>query len=76
VPSANGLQEHLDLCAEVVVLAYHILFALVGYQGAYVDYAKRGFPTAEYAGQPTPSSVCAAQSSIAGGATPPPPIQS
>jgi hypothetical protein len=76
VPSANGLQEHLDLCAEVLVLANHILFALVEYQGTYVDYAKRGFPTAEYAGQPTPSSVCAAQSSIAGGATPPPPSQS
>jgi hypothetical protein len=76
VPSANGLQEHLDLCAEVLVLAYHILFALVGYRGDYVNYAKRGFPTAKYGGQPTPSSVCAAQSSLAGGATHPPPSPS
>jgi hypothetical protein len=53
VPSADGLQEHLDLCAEVLVLAYHVLFALVGYQGDYVDYTKRNFPTARYEGSLT-----------------------
>lgn len=49
--SADCLQEQVDLCAEVLVLAYHVLFALVGYEGEYIDYSKRDFPTVHYAGQ-------------------------
>lgn len=37
-------QKLLDEIRRVVVLMYHIVFSIIGYEGAYTDYAMRGPP--------------------------------
>lgn len=39
------LQEWTDLCGAGLTLLYRLIFAAIGYKGAYTDYSTRGWPT-------------------------------
>lgn len=41
-------QKLIDLTQSSIVLMYHIMFYLIGYEGSYVDYATPGYPTGTY----------------------------
>jgi len=45
---SSKFQVHLDRCAAVLVLFYHIIFLTIGYSGPYTDYSTRGFPEKEF----------------------------
>ena len=45
---SSRFQVHLDRCAAVLVLFYHIIFLAIGYNGPYTDYSTRGFPEKQF----------------------------
>ena len=55
-PATNGdvdvasldFQQRIDELHRVTVLLYHIVFHVIGYRGAYTDYATRNFPAKNY----------------------------
>jgi hypothetical protein len=42
------LQDVVDLCGQVLVLFYHLVFWRIGYRAHYTDYGTNSWPTAEY----------------------------
>ena len=63
-PSQVDHQKLIDQVHHVTTFMYHIVFALIGYQGPYSNYAEHGFPELIY----PPKSAVAPQ---AAGAAPP-----
>jgi hypothetical protein len=45
---STPLQEFLDLTNSVLVLFYHLVFYIIGYQGQYPDYSINGWPERNY----------------------------
>lgn len=48
VADSSKFQVHLDRCAAVLVLFYHLIFLAIGYTGPYTDYSTHGFPVKEF----------------------------
>lgn len=45
---SSSLQEFIDLTNVVLVLFYHLVFHITGYQGKYTDYSIDGWPEVEF----------------------------
>ncbi|MCX5830069.1 MAG: hypothetical protein NTV58_19030 [Deltaproteobacteria bacterium] len=41
---SSKFQVHLDRCAAVLVLFYHLVFIAINYSGPYTDYSSRNYP--------------------------------
>lgn len=48
-PDAGVTQEALALIEHVTTVMYKLVFAAIGYKGAYTDYSIRGWPTCQFA---------------------------
>jgi hypothetical protein len=51
-PGSADIQKLFDLCQQVTVLMYHLIFKAAGYEGLYEDYSTYGWPTKRYRGRP------------------------
>ena len=45
---STSLQEFLDLTNTVLILFYHLVFHIIGYQGSFPDYSIKGWPERNY----------------------------
>jgi hypothetical protein len=50
-PGSADIQKLFDLCQQVTVLMYHLIFKAAGYEGLYEDYSAYGWPTKRYRGR-------------------------
>jgi len=44
----RDLQDVVNLCGQVLVLFYNLIFWRIGYRGHYTDYGTKGWPTRQY----------------------------
>jgi hypothetical protein len=51
-PGSRDHQELVDLCNQVTVLLYHLIFRAIGFDGGYLDYSTHGWPLKRYRGRP------------------------
>ena len=51
-PGSADIQKLFDLCQQVTVLMYHMIFKAAGYEGLYEDCSTYGWPTKRYRGRP------------------------
>ena len=49
--SGGDTQNYLNQIHTVLVLYYHLVFLLIGYQGAYTEYGQYGYPTHKFTGK-------------------------
>jgi hypothetical protein len=45
---SKDLQIFVDLCGQMTVLLYQLIFLSIEYKGTYTDYGTRGYPSREY----------------------------
>lgn len=67
-PNSPQLQKLLRDIDTVIVLMYHLLFHVIGYQGPYVDFSTVGYPTRIYPPwrpQPVDSSIESVRAALA-----------
>ena len=49
--SGGDTQNNLNQIHTVLELYYHLVFLLIGYQGAYTEYGQYGYPTHNFTGK-------------------------
>lgn len=49
--SGGDIQNYLNQINAVLVLYYHLVFLLIGYQGAYTEYGQYGYPNHQFSGK-------------------------